>query len=96
MIQTLPSPAAEPSLPRRLPKAPSGGPLAALTQAWIAIRAVFAPARVPAPPLQWQIDWDNDVPPFPVLAGEVARAQAMRTIQPKSSKPLPAYTGPNP
>jgi uncharacterized protein (UPF0276 family) len=32
-------------------------------------------ARVgPVPTL---IEWDNDVPPFPVLAGEVARAQAL-------------------
>jgi hypothetical protein len=31
-------------------------------------------ADVSSPPLQSQIDWDNDVPPFPILAGEVARA----------------------
>ena len=31
-------------------------------------------ADVSSPPLQWQIDWDNDVPPFPIFAGEVARA----------------------
>jgi hypothetical protein len=31
-------------------------------------------ADVSPPPLQLQIDWDNDVPPFPIFAGEVARA----------------------
>ncbi len=24
----------------------------------------------------WSIDWDGDVPPYPVLSGEVARARA--------------------
>jgi len=31
-------------------------------------------ADVSSPPLQWQIDWDNDVPPFPIFASEVERA----------------------
>ncbi len=27
-------------------------------------------------PIPTVIEWDNDVPPFPILSGEVARAQA--------------------
>jgi len=96
MIRYLSSHTAEPSLFNRPPDTPQGSRLATLTQAWIAIREALAPARVHAPSLQWQIDWDNDVPPFPVLAGEVARAQAMHTTQPRSSKPLPTYPGPTP
>lgn len=34
----------------------------------------FALEPVNADPLL--IDWDNDVPPYPVLSGEVARARA--------------------
>jgi hypothetical protein len=32
------------------------------------------------------IEWDNDVPPFPVLAGEVARAKAGRSAHVRSEK----------
>ena len=46
--------------------------LSALQRARRAIRGLRA--DVSSPPLQWQIDWDNDVPPFPIFAGEVARA----------------------
>jgi len=46
--------------------------LSALQRAQRAIRGLRA--DVSSPPLQWQIDWDNDVPPFPIFAGEVARA----------------------
>jgi uncharacterized protein (UPF0276 family) len=34
-----------------------------------------------AGPVPTLIEWDNDVPPFPVLAGEVARAQAALTAE---------------
>ena len=30
----------------------------------------------PADPDSWTIDWEGDVPPFPVFSGEVARARA--------------------
>jgi uncharacterized protein (UPF0276 family) len=33
----------------------------------------LSPARDMAPIV---IEWDNDVPPFPILTGEVARAEA--------------------
>jgi uncharacterized protein (UPF0276 family) len=33
----------------------------------------LAPGRDTAPIL---VEWNNDVPPFPILAGEVARAEA--------------------
>ncbi len=46
--------------------------LRALQRARRAIRGLRT--DVSSPPLQWQIDWDNDVPPFPIFAGEVARA----------------------
>ena len=42
-------------------------------------------------PVPTLIEWDNDVPPFPILSGEVARAQAMLTVAgSKRSRPLAA------
>jgi hypothetical protein len=38
------------------------------------VRPALAPLRRTPP----QLEWDNDVPPFPVLIGEVARAEATR------------------
>jgi uncharacterized protein (UPF0276 family) len=39
---------------------------------WSALPGL-SPARDMAPIV---IEWDNDVPPFPILTGEVARAEA--------------------
>lgn len=60
--------------------------LSALQRARRAIRG--RRADVSSPPLQWQIDWDNDVPPFPIFAGEVARAigDAQRNTQAEKAK----------
>jgi hypothetical protein len=65
--------------------------LRALQRARRAIRG--RRADVLSPPLQWQIDWDNidwdnDVPPFPIFAGEVARAigDAQRHSQAEKSE----------
>jgi hypothetical protein len=39
----------------------------------------------------WSIDWDNDVPPYPVFSGEVARACAtfaeriVRLVRPRAA-----------
>jgi uncharacterized protein (UPF0276 family) len=43
---------------------------------WSLYRRVLARLG-PVPTL---IEWDNDVPPFPILSGEVARAQAMLAV----------------
>jgi len=71
--------------------------LSALQRVRSVIRGLRGPAPEAAPPLQWQIDWDNDVPPLPILTGDVARARASGGTPAKSSKPLakplPDYAG---
>jgi len=42
-------------------------------------------------PVRTLIEWDNDVPPFPVLSGEVARARAALVEEAvRSERPLAA------
>src|SRR5258707_59929 len=40
------------------------------------MRLLVRPALAPLGRRPLQLEWDNDVPPFPVLIGEVARAKA--------------------
>ena len=42
----------------------------------LALDMVVAFALEPGDADPWMIDWDNDVPPYPVQSGEVARARA--------------------
>lgn len=42
----------------------------------LALDMVVAFALEPGDADPWMIDWDCDVPPYPVLSGEVARARA--------------------
>jgi hypothetical protein len=49
----------------------------------------FAVEPIEADP--WMIDWDSDVPPYPVLSGELARARAtlvervVRFVRPRAA-----------
>jgi hypothetical protein len=42
----------------------------------LAFDMVVAFALEPGDGDPWMIDWDSDVPPYPVLSGEVGRARA--------------------
>jgi hypothetical protein len=42
------------------------------------MRLLVRPALAPLRRGPLQLEWENDVPPFPVLIGEVARAKAER------------------
>ena len=57
----------------------TGVKIVRLSFMWSLLRRMLAGGdRGPA-----QTEWDNDVPPFPVLIGEVARAEATLTFQAK-------------
>jgi hypothetical protein len=56
----------------------TGVKIVRLSFMWSLLRRMLAGDRGPA-----QTEWDNDVPPFPVLIGEVARAEATLTFQAK-------------
>ena len=57
----------------------------------LALDMVVAFAHEPVDSDPSVIDWDNDVPPYPVLSGEVARARAtlveraVRLVRPRAA-----------